>query len=187
MGRYPPRGKPVLITERLTLRPLTWEDRPDLENLDADPKVMRYLDRPRTPEETQERYLARTDPTHDAMGLGYWVGLERGRFVGWWLLVPRGPGLAEIGWRLRRPAWGRGLATEGAYAVLRHGFETVGLERVVAETMVVNAASRGVMRKLGMRHTHTEHREWEAPLPGAEQGEWLAEITRTEWAALASA
>ncbi|MGL5928537.1 MAG: GNAT family N-acetyltransferase, partial [Dermatophilaceae bacterium] len=58
-----------------------------------------------------------------------------------------------------------------------------GLERVVAETMVVNLASRAVMRKAGMRHTGVEHREWDDPLPGAEQGEWLAELTRAEWLA----
>lgn len=92
-------------------------------------------------------------------------------------------GLAEIGWRLHPFAWGRGLATEGALAILRHGFETVGLERIVAETMVVNARSRSVMRKLGMRHTAVEVRAWEDPLPGAEHGEWLAEITREEWLA----
>ncbi|MEI2776781.1 MAG: GNAT family N-acetyltransferase [Tetrasphaera sp.] len=181
--RYPPRGKPVLQTDRLTLRPLTWDDQLELERLDADPEVMRYLDRPRTPDQIRERFLARTDPSHDAMGLGYWVGLEEGRFVGWWLLTPEGPGVADIGWRLHRAAWGRGLASEGARAVVRHGFATVGLERIVADTMVVNHASQGVMRKIGMRHTGIEHRDWEHPLPGAEQGEWLAEITREEWLA----
>ncbi|WP_377640633.1 GNAT family N-acetyltransferase [Oryzobacter terrae] len=179
--RRPPRGKPVLTTERQVLRPLTWDDLPELEALDADPDVMRHLDRPRTPDEVRDRTLARLDPAHDAMGLGYWAGLERGRFVGWWLLTPEGPGLAEIGWRLHPWAWGRGLASEGARAVLDHGFATVGLERVVAETMVVNLGSRGVMRRIGMRHTGVEHRAWENPLPGSEQGEWLAELTRGQW------
>ncbi|CCH71701.1 GCN5-related N-acetyltransferase [Nostocoides australiense Ben110] len=181
--RHTPRGKPILTTERLTLRPLTWDDLPELEALDADPVVMEFLDRPRTADEVRERTLARLDPTHDAMGLGYWCGLERSRFVGWWLLTPEGPGLAEIGWRLHPWAWGRGLATEGAREIIRHGFETVGLERIVAETMVVNARSRSVMDKLGMRHTRVEVRPWEDPLPGAEQGEWLAEITRADWIA----
>ncbi len=181
--RRPPRGRPTLRTERLVLRPLSWDDLPELEALDADPEVMRFLDRPRTPDEVRDRMLSRLDPSADAMGLGYWAGLERGRFVGWWLLSPRGPGLAEVGWRLHVHAWGRGLASEGASALLEHGFGTVGLERVVAETMVVNHASRGVMRRIGMRPTQVVHREWDHPLPGADEGEWLAELTAAEWRA----
>ncbi len=181
--RRPPRGKPVLHTDRLELQPLTWDHLPELTALDADEEVMRYLDRPRTPEQVRERQLARMDPTHDAMGLGYWCGYHRGRFVGWWLLTPEGPGWAEIGWRLSRSAWGRGLATEGARAVIEHGFTTVGLERIKGETMVANERSRSVMVKLGMRHARIEHRTWEDPLPGVEQGEWLTEISRDEWPA----
>ncbi|MGL5865514.1 MAG: GNAT family N-acetyltransferase [Dermatophilaceae bacterium] len=173
----------MLTTARLALRPLVWDDLAELEALDADPAVMRYLDRPRTAADARDRTFARLDPAHDAMGLGYWAGHEEHRFVGWWLLVPHGPGLAEIGWRLHPWAWGRGLATEGARAVLDHGFGAVGLERVVAETMTVNLASRAVITKLGLRHTGIEHREWDEPLPGAEQGEFLAELTREEWLA----
>jgi RimJ/RimL family protein N-acetyltransferase len=179
--RRAPRGRPVLTTGRLVLRPLSWDDLPELEALDADPEVMRFLDRPRTPAEVRERMLSRLDPTADAMGLGYWAGLERGRFVGWWLLSPQGPGLAEIGWRLHPRAWGRGLASEGAAALLEHGFTAVGLDRVVAETMVVNQASRGVMRRIGMRPAGVVHRAPASPLPGADEGEWLAELTAHDW------
>lgn len=181
--RRAPRGRPVLTTDRLVLRPLSWDDLPELEALDADPEVMRFLDRPRTADETRERMLSRLDPTADAMGLGYWAGLERGRFVGWWLLSPQGPGLAEIGWRLHPPAWGRGLASEGAAALLEYGFATVGLERVVAETLVANLASRGVMRRIGLRPTAVARRPWDSTLPGAEEGEWLAELTARQWRA----
>lgn len=179
--RHPRRGKPVLHTDRLGLRPLTWDELPELTELDADAEVMRYLDRPRTADEVRARQLARMDPSHDAMGLGYWSGFQRDRFVGWWLLTPSAPGIAEIGWRLHRFAWGQGLATEGARAVIAHGFETVGLEQIIAETMTVNARSRSVMTKVGLRHTRIDHRQWQDPLPGAEHGEWLAELTAAQW------
>lgn len=176
----------MLHTARLELHPLTWDHLPELSALDADQEVMRYLDRPRTAEQVRERQLARMDPSHDAMGLGYWCGYAAGgRFVGWWLLTPEGPGWAEIGWRLLPSAWGRGLATEGARALMDHGFTVVGLERIKAESMVANERSRSVMAKLGMRHTRIEHRDWSDALPGAEEGEWLAEITRQEWSAQA--
>ena len=64
----------------------------------------------------------------------------------------RGRPCVEIGWRLRRDAWGRGYATEAAREALRHGFETLGLEEIVSFTAVANEPSRAVMRRIGMRH-----------------------------------
>ena len=86
-------------------------------------------------------------------------------------------------WRLERRHWRQGLETEGALALVRHGFETVGLRRIWAETMAVNTGSRGVMRRLGMRHVSTEVRTWDEPLPGAEEGDVTYEITADEWRA----
>lgn len=78
--------------------------------------------------------------------------------------------------RLRRDAWGHGYAVEGAPAVVEHGFNTVGLRLIVAETMAVNTASRRVMERIGMRHVHTDKREWDEPLPGAGLGEVVDEL-----------
>lgn len=50
-----------------------------------------------------------------------------------------------------------------------------------AETMAVNAPSRGVMARLGMHHVRTEHREWDDPLPGTEEGEVIYEMTHEDW------
>ena len=96
-----------------------------------------------------------------------------------WFLVPDpdDEAAAEIGWRLPRTRWGQGLATEGARALLTHAFETLGAERVWAETMAVNTRSRAVMERLGMRHTQTEVRDWEEPIPGWELGEVVYEVT----------
>lgn len=59
----------------------------------------------------------------------------------------------------------------------------VGLKLVWAETMAVNQVSRAVMTKLGMRHVRTVHRVWDDPLPGAEHGEVVYQISRDEWVA----
>ena len=78
---------------------------------------------------------------------------DPGSFVGWALLIPQdtvGPEI-EIGWRLRREAWGQGLATEAARPVLRHAFATLRLPEVVAEIDPANAASLRIAEKLGMR------------------------------------
>jgi RimJ/RimL family protein N-acetyltransferase len=148
---------------------------------------MRYLiGRPRTPTEIDEFWRPRCEDTaDDAMGLGRWVGFRDGDFLGWWDLESIGSSPnADIGWRLERRHWRQGLATEGTRELLRHGFETVRLELVRAETMAVNAGSRGVMRRLGMRHIRTEVRHWEHPLPGAEEGEVTYEITAADWVRL---
>ncbi len=58
----------------------------------------------------------------------------------------------EIGWRLARPFWNRGLATEGASAVLKYAFSVLKLPQIVAFTVPANIPSRRVMEKIGMKH-----------------------------------
>ncbi len=166
------------------------EHLPYLVELDSDPEVLEHiLGRGRSRQEVYDYWgpvCADTDA--DAVGLGWWVGFHRedGHFLGWWDLspdmpVPEQPRRAEAGWRLGRRHWRQGYATEGAVALLDHGFATLGLHTVWAQTMAVNQASRSVMVKLGMRHVRTDHRRWDIPLPGAEHGEVIYEITDNEW------
>ncbi|MGR7024696.1 GNAT family N-acetyltransferase [Geodermatophilus sp. URMC 62] len=185
-------GRPVLTTARIRLEPMTEEHLPLLVELDADAEVMRYvLGRARSAQEVLDHWgPICADADADAVGLGWWVGRRRGdgEFLGWWDLspgrpVPAHPSSAEAGWRLGRSHWRQGYATEGASALLGHGFGTVGLTEVWAETMAVNTPSRRVMARLGMHHLRTDHRSWPDPLPGAEQGEVVYGITREVWQA----
>ena len=175
-----------LTTDRLRLEPLTEEHIELLVELDSDPEVLRFIvGRGLTREEVLRDWLSkRLRPDADARGLGYWMGYDAGGdWAGWWCLGvdDDDPAAAELGYRLRRTAWGRGFATEGSRAMLEHGFRTVGLERIWGETMAVNARSRSVMEKLGMRLARSYVGEWEHPLPGADQGEVVYEITRAEY------
>jgi RimJ/RimL family protein N-acetyltransferase len=115
--------------------------------------------------------------------LGYWAGFSGGDFAGWWGLNPDPDDeqQAELGYRLRRDVWGQGLASEGALALLGHGFDTVGLERVWAQTMAVNTRSVEVMTRIGMRFSRTWVGEWNEPLPGWEDGEVEYAVTRGDW------
>jgi RimJ/RimL family protein N-acetyltransferase len=181
----------VLRTDRLLLEPLS-DTHLELEvALDGDPRVMRYLEpRPRTRAEVLARHVERLAVAGRAPGLGSWVGSVDGDPVGWWLLdVPERPdqgpaaGQAELGYRLLPRWWCQGLATEGARELVRHAFADLGLRRVFAETMAVNAGSRAVLTAVGMRYVRTFHLPWDTPLAGSEHGEVEYELTREAWLA----
>jgi RimJ/RimL family protein N-acetyltransferase len=177
----------LLETARLRLRRFTPDDVDLLVQLDGDPEVMRFLTggRPTPVQTVRDEHLPRLLAEYDRHpGLGHWVTLDRGtgEFLGWLALEPSDDGTeAELGYRLRRAAWGRGLATEGARALVRHAFDTAGVRRVWAETMAVNARSRAVMAKAGLRYVRTFHLTFEDPIPGTEHGEVEYELRREDW------
>ena len=146
----------MLETERLILRRWLPRDREPFAAMNADPAVMDFP-RPLTRAESDaemDGFMARW-----AADGFCWAAVERrsdGAFVGMVGLsrcdmeAPVGP-CVEIGWRLPRPLWGRGYATEAARGWLDHGFAELGLEEIVAFTDPGNARSLAVMRRLGMR------------------------------------
>jgi len=144
-------------TERLILRRFTEADADHLYELDNDPEVMRYINGGTpTPREVIRKEILPGFLCYDERlpGFGFWAAIERasGDWLGWFCLrsAADAPDEAILGYRLRRAAWGRGYATEGARALIRKGFVELGVQRVVATTYEENLASRRVMEKLGM-------------------------------------
>ena len=91
----------------------------------------------------------------ESYGFGPWAMEVDGTFAGWLgLMRPRFEAhftpCVEVGYRLRTEFWRRGLATEGARAVLRYGFERLKLDEIVAFTVPANIRSRRVMEKIGL-------------------------------------
>ena len=183
--------EPIIVatTDRLLLRRFRPDDLAALTALNADPEVMRYITgRPTAPAEVRDRFLPEYLSDYERLGgLGRWVAEERltGTFVGWFSLRPvEGVvGTLELGYRLRRDAWGRGYATEGGRALLRLAFTSFGAERVVAQTMTVNARSRAVMERLGMRLLRSFTADWGEDIPGSELGDVEYVIERPLWLA----
>ncbi|ADD44679.1 GCN5-related N-acetyltransferase [Stackebrandtia nassauensis DSM 44728] len=176
----------MLETERLRLREFTAADVDLFVELDGDPEVMRHLSFEATPrDEVEAKLLPKILQQYREGPLGTWAALDRatGEFLGWFELTPTPdrPGEAELGYRLRRATWGRGLATEGSLALIDKGFGEWGLSRIWAETMSVNAGSRRVMEKAGLRYLRTFHVHFDDPLPGTEHGEVEYALTREEW------
>lgn len=179
----------VLETERLILRQFTANDVDNLVELDSDPDVMFYVTggRTTTRQEIETDILPAFLSHYQRVGgYGFWAAVERstGDFIGWFHFRP-GEGHPEdepeLGYRLRKSAWGKGYAAEGSIALIRKGFTDLSVRRVVAETMVVHTASRRVMEKAGMLAVRTVHQDWPDHIPGDEHGDVEYAITREEW------
>ncbi|MHC5010085.1 MAG: GNAT family N-acetyltransferase [Planctomycetota bacterium] len=150
----------VFRTERLVVRPWTLDDAEDAFEIYGDAEVMRYLHDPVPDVETQRKGIAALLTRVAAMprGLGLWAIEERarGRVCGMALLKPLSDeGEVEVGWHLARRAWGRGFATEAGRGCLRHGFDVVGLDEIVAVVQPANGPSLRVVERLGMEPAGT--------------------------------
>jgi RimJ/RimL family protein N-acetyltransferase len=174
--------------------------------LDSDPAVLRYISgRARSRDEVVASHSERMALAGKVDGLGYWMAFgsdggkrdstppereDEGDFIGLMMLPPAhgpdqpdDPTVTDLGYRLVRRYWRRGLASEASRALLRHAFDTVGQNRVIAQTMAVNTGSRGVMEAIGMRYVRTYFPSWDDPLPGTDLGEVEYEMTRGMWEA----
>jgi RimJ/RimL family protein N-acetyltransferase len=146
-----------LRSERLQLTRVTAAHVPELVELDSDPEVMRYITgAPNTREDYEDDLLPRM-LAWDDRPFGYLAAYHAGRFVGWFHLRPSVADAAvlELGYRLRREVWGRGLASEGARRLVDHAFATLAHPAVDACAHPDNAASIRVMVKCGMRFAGT--------------------------------
>jgi len=146
----------AIVTERLRLRAWHESDRDPFARLNADPLVMEFMPGCLSRAESDRLIDSIRDHFH-RYGFGLWAVEHRGEgaFVGFiGLAVPSFNApftpCVEIGWRLAAEYWNQGLATEGARAVLRYAFETLGLKEVVSFTVPGNLRSRRVMEKIGM-------------------------------------
>ena len=166
----------ALRTERLTLRHLEPGDAAVMFALNADPEVMRYLpDAPFPSVEEARRFLEDYQEVYRTDGFARWAVVEdaTGELAGWCGLRRLVEGEIDLGYRLLRSAWGRGIATEAGRASLAYGFRTLGLERVVARADVGNAASVRVLSKVGLRFERNEMaRGHECALWAVSRGEW---------------
>ncbi|GAB3400110.1 hypothetical protein GCM10027569_03270 [Flindersiella endophytica] len=123
--------------------------------MNADPAVMEHVGGLLTPEQSSS-FADRIEAGWQTHGFGLYavelrssgafagfIGLSRQRIL---------PDEVELGWRLDRSAWGRGLATEGAQAVRDLAYQRLGLRQLVSITVELNARSIRVMDKLGFEY-----------------------------------
>jgi RimJ/RimL family protein N-acetyltransferase len=181
-----------LETGRMTLRRFTETDVDALAVLHGHADVMRYIGDgrpvPRAVVEQQQlpRILREYGQLPAGQGCFAAVGKTSGAFLGWLSLRPATSaglnGGTELGYRMLPSVWGLGYATEGAQALVHHAFTDLGVDRIVATTMTVNAASRRVMEKAGLSLIRTFFEDWPEPIEGAEHGDVEYAVTRQTWA-----
>lgn len=146
-------GTVVLSTPRLLLRTFRRADLPLYAALNAHPEVAKYLGGALSREESDD-IAEWANERYAAEGLGL-LAIERredGAFLGMCGLhhLRDRPDDVEVGWRLAYEHWGNGYATEAATGWLDHGFDTLGLPRVISVTDPPNLPSLAVMRRLGL-------------------------------------
>tara|TARA_Y100000588_G_C14122144_1_gene867773 strand:+ start:659 stop:1234 length:576 start_codon:yes stop_codon:yes gene_type:complete len=151
----------ILETKRLILRTWRGDDLDPMFRINQDLKVMEYFPALVNMEDTVS-FIDRVFKHQDEYGYSlYAVELKSTHaMIGFIGLLHRTPEeldlpfnpSTEIGWRLASKYWGKGLATEGAKAVLKYAFHVLNLSEIVSFTVVNNEKSRRVMEKIGLHY-----------------------------------
>jgi RimJ/RimL family protein N-acetyltransferase len=155
-----------LLTDRLILRDITEADAELLFDLDSDPEVMRYVGPRSAPDVVGYRDRTRTvyvpQQAHPWHGVRIVLDRATSEFLGWVFVRPATasrdageigwtlPEEVEVGYRYRRCAWGRGIATEAATPLVQIALADPGTAAVVACARAGNAGSLRVLEKLGL-------------------------------------
>ncbi len=147
-----------ILTPRLKLREWKEEDKEPFFKLNSDPRVMEFMPKLLSKEESDNFVERIKTHFHDHQyGLFAVELIENQNFIGFiGLSIPKFDTFftpcVEIGWRLAYDYWGKGYATEGAKASLNYGFNKLSLAEIVSFTVPKNFRSRQVMERIGMKY-----------------------------------
>jgi ribosomal-protein-alanine N-acetyltransferase len=146
----------ILETERLLMRRLVASDLDDLYALYRDLEIRRYFpEGALTLDETREElaWFLNGHPDHPELGLWATIHKPTGQFIGRCGLLPwtiDGVDEVEIAYLIAKPWQRQGLGAEAARALVRYGFETLGLKRLIAVVDPENEASIRTSEKAGL-------------------------------------
>lgn len=151
----------IIETDRLLLRTFDEDDAPLLFELNLDPEVTRYTLDPMIDVDHAKKVLTEVIlPQYALYNHGRWaVHLKPNlEFIGWSGLkyIPERNEI-DLGYRFKKIFWGKGYATESAYACLQYGFQKLNMQRIVGRALVGNAGSINVLKKCGMQYIGEEY------------------------------
>lgn len=151
-----------LESERLVLAPIQEEDFDLFVTTDMDPEVMKFLRKAsETKEEARKHFdrLRNYKPTRSGLGVFTVREKKTETFLGFGFLInielnPENPDV-EVGYRLVRTAWGKGIATEIATTLIRYGFDVLKLKEVFGTTHPDHHVSQKTLMKAGLKPNGT--------------------------------
>jgi len=151
----------LIETDRLLLRLFTKDDAQLLYDLNLDPDVTRYTHDPMTDLSQTINILEEIIlPQYALYNHGRWAVHQKPdqEFIGWCGLkyVPEREEI-DLGYRFKKNSWGKGFATEAAFASLQHGFNQLGLQKIIGRALPENLASIRVLEKCGMTFVREEY------------------------------
>jgi len=146
--------KTLIETDRLLLREITHDDIEDLLTLHSNPEVQKYTGEPVVESLAEiEKAIDGRIKHYKKFGFGRWATFLKKdmQFVGWagLLYLPEFDEI-DLGYRFLPEYWGLGIATEASHAILKYGFNTLHLKKIIAIAMKEHKASIRVMEKIGM-------------------------------------
>ena len=177
--------KYIFTSARLGFRNWSLNDLSEFAEINADTEVMKYFPKKLNTDESAE-FIERLQKHYEAHGYNYFAAevLATGELIGFIGLAYQEyeadfTPVTDIGWRLKRSAWGKGYATEGAQRCLELAFAELNLPKVVSICVVQNLPSEAVMKKIGMtKKGHFTHPKL-LGYPGFEDCVWY-QITKEE-------
>lgn len=153
-----------LQTERFILRDVVEEDLDGFYELDSDPEVHRYLGNSPVTDKAKLLDLIRyIQQQYVENGIGRWAIIDKksNEFIGWCGLklvkdtINNQSNYYDLGYRLIRKHWGKGIATETAKASIEYGFNVLQLKEIIGAIHCDNVASNNVVKKLGFELVET--------------------------------
>ena len=153
-------SQPTIHTDRLTLRPFTLDDVAQLRPLVGQKEIAATtmtIPHP-YPDGEAERWIGTHQPKFDEGEAAVFAVTMRDSDVlvgAIGLAIKPEHSHAEMGYWIGKPYWNKGYATESTQALLRYGFEMLGLNRIFAHHMTKNPQSGRVMQKIGMNYEGT--------------------------------
>ncbi|MEL6812549.1 MAG: GNAT family N-acetyltransferase [Bacteroidota bacterium] len=180
--------QPTIETERLIIRELLPSDAEGMFELDSNPKVHLYLgNNPVDSMEKIHEVITMIRKQYIDNGIGRWAVEEKatGKFVGWTgfkvnteLVINHMKDVFDLGYRFIKSAWGKGYASETAFACMEYAFENLDFDPIYGAADVKNAASNHILKKVGMKFVNEFDFEGDP--------HYFYAITKAEWLALNS-
>ena len=146
--------KPIFSTTRFNLREKQISDAHDMYLLNAHPEVIRFTGDVAFQDVQEAKEFIENYDHFRKHGFGRWVIEDKNNkeYLGWCGLKKHQDGMVDLGYRIKKDHWGKGIASECAAACLEYGFQILEMKEIVGRSVRANLASIRILEKIGMQY-----------------------------------